>query len=110
MCRWSANLEFKWLAVFCSLKETAARHFIIRNFIQLAYNWRFRHYIRAVHNANSLDVAFRNFDVACRHFGCGMRHFEVSFDRLFFFLLKRLGNVLVLKDSMWTWRFSSHVV
>ncbi len=24
-----------------------ASHFTIRNFIQLAYNWRFRHYIRA---------------------------------------------------------------
>ncbi len=35
MCGWSANQESKWLAVFCSLRRLAARHFIIRNFIKL---------------------------------------------------------------------------
>ncbi len=47
-----------------------------------------------MHNANSLDVACRNFDVAYRHFRCGVRHFEVAL--IDFSLLKRLlPHVLV---------------
>ncbi len=96
MCGWSANLESKLLAVFCSLRRLLLGTLLF----EISFNWRIiGDFGIHLHNANSLDVACRNFDVACRRFRCGVRHLEVSFDRLFFifyFLLKRfLPQVLV---------------
>ncbi len=84
MCGWSANLESKLLAVFCSLRRLLLGTLLF----EISFNWLEISALHKggihLHNANSLDVACRYFDVAW-HFRCGVRHFEVSFHRLLFF-------------------------
>ncbi len=44
VCGWSANLESKWLAVFCSLRRLLLGTLLF----EITFNcWRFRHYLRA---------------------------------------------------------------